>query len=65
MIRDIGATLTERVSEFRGVRRTVEQPDQDPAPNAVGERGTNPFEDLEIYRRIRGHDDTITVQLPL
>ena len=59
VVRNIGAAFTERFGELGGICGAVEQAHKNPTPDAVGKRGTDPLQYVEIHRSRRDHDDHV------
>jgi len=59
VIRDVRAARAQRLGEFGGIRRTIEQCQKDSPPGRIGQRGPDPVERVGGRRRLHAHDDTV------
>lgn len=62
VVRDVGAAFTQLVGEFSGIRRTVEQSQQDAATYTVGHRRPNPRQRVDVISHHCASHAAIIVQ---
>ena len=64
MIRDVGSTLTQLVSEIGWIRRPIQQTHQDPPAHPISHRGTDAAKGDEpaIHTHVNNHTASIVQQ---